>query len=59
MHSLSTTQFSIRLGLYDETFTEIEDYERLPTNYPGSLTPQRAYRALCGDGQYEPGVSKA
>jgi len=53
------TQFSIHMGLYDEDYTEIEEYESLPADYPGTLTPQKAYRAVCGLGQYEPGVSKA
>jgi len=38
---------------------QTEEYESLPADYPGTLTPQRAYRAVCGLGQYEPGVSKA
>jgi len=58
-HSMSLTQFSIHMGLYDEDYTETEEYENLPADYPGSLTPQRAYHAVCGLGQYEPGVSKA
>lgn len=29
------------------------------TNYPHGLTPQRVYKILCGEGQYELGVSKA
>jgi len=47
------------MGLYDESYIEIEEYKSLPTDYPGNLTPQRAYRAMCALGQYEPGVSKA
>jgi len=39
MHGMSVTQFLVRLGLYDEAFTKTEDYEHLPTDYPGSLTP--------------------
>ncbi|WP_375645352.1 hypothetical protein, partial [Bartonella sp. CL5QHWL] len=39
--------------------TETEEYENLPADYPVTLTPQRAYRAVCGLGQYEPVVSKA
>jgi len=56
---MSVTQFSVRLGLYEEAFTQTEDYEQLPTDYPGSLTPQRVYRALCGGREYKPGISKA
>jgi len=53
------TQFSVRMGLYEEAETETEEYEQLPTDYPGIVTPLRVYRALCGQGQYEPRVSKA
>lgn len=40
-------------------FIDTEEYKQLPMDYPGCLTPQRAYRALCGYEHYEPGVSKA
>ncbi|KAH7659753.1 hypothetical protein IHE45_16G050900 [Dioscorea alata] len=58
-YSLSMSQFSIGMGLYEEAFTETEEYSLLPTDYPGTVTPQQAYSRLCGQGQYEPGVSKA
>lgn len=57
-HIMSATQFLIRLGLYYVVFMDIDDYKELPTDYAGALTPQRAYRALCRQGQYKPGVSK-
>lgn len=58
-HSMSVTQFSILVGLYDEAFTNTKEYEQLPMDYPSSLTPQRAQKALCEQGQYESGTSKA
>ncbi|XP_039119937.1 uncharacterized protein LOC120256292 [Dioscorea cayenensis subsp. rotundata] len=29
-------------------YIDTEEYKQLPTDYPGSLTPQNAYRMLCG-----------
>lgn len=58
-HNISVTQFSVQLGLCNEAFSDTEEYEQLSTDYLGSLTPQHAYRALCGQLQYELGVSKA
>lgn len=49
---MSVTKFTIRLGLYDEAFTNTNEYEQLSIDYPGSLTPQHAYRVLCGHGKY-------
>lgn len=47
------------MGLYDELYTSIDEYGHLPTDFPGTLTAQQTYRALCGQGQYEQEVSKA
>lgn len=38
-YSMSVTQFSIRLGLYDEAYNDTEENDQLPTYYPGSVTP--------------------
>lgn len=37
--TMSVIQFSVRLGLYDEAYTDTKEYGRLSINYPGSLTP--------------------
>lgn len=58
-HSMSITQFSVKLGLYYDPYIDTKEYEQLSTDYRASLTPQCAYRALCGQGQYKPGVPKA
>lgn len=41
--SMSVTQFSVRLGLYDKAYIDTEEHEQLAIDYPGSLTPQYAY----------------
>ncbi len=56
---LSLAQFSIRLGLYEEAYTTTEEYRQLPTDYPGTLTPQQVFGILCGEGQYQSGASQA
>lgn len=49
-HSMSVTQFSMWLNLYDEDYIDTEEYKQLSTDYPHSLTLQRAYMILCGQG---------
>lgn len=58
-HRLRVAQFTIWMELYDAAYIERGQYKHLPTYYPGSLTLQRVYSTLCGQGQYEHGDSKA
>lgn len=58
-HSMSLTQFSVSLRLYDDDFIHTEEHTQLPNDYPLGVTLQHLYRILFGDDQYEPGISKA
>lgn len=56
---MSVSHFLVQLGLYDDAFTDMDEYAQLPMDYPRSLTLHSAYKPLCGLGQYELGVPKA